>query len=466
MPGEKILLVDDDPTILQTLTRFLTGQGYTIAAAATGREALETLRQEKIPLAILDLMLPDASGLDLLAHVREDSPDTEVILFTGLGALDSAIQALRLGAYDYLVKSELRLPELQSVVDRALERRRLALANRELLENLKLAQDELASTRARELVQIRRIGETLARPLTPQELGDGLLDLIWESLSLAVLGLKFQGHGILKDAAASRHRQDLPPQSLEGFDTWLEQQLDRELDAPQDDPGEVFSPPPLFDVVMQEKLQAGKDLGLVAAGRDEPFSPEEAELFRIFALQGEAALKNMLLFNEVKSLAIRDGLTGLYNYRHFREVLAHQVEVSRRYGRPLSLLFLDIDNFKGINDSLGHPEGDLVLKALARFMLAHVRQADVLCRYGGEEFVMLLPQTTGDQAHHLAERLREGIAHTPILLSDGEIHITVSIGVAHLSSEEGGEDLVKIADVALYQAKQSGKNRVCGPGAE
>jgi len=80
--------------------------------------------------------------------------------------------------------------------------------------------------------------------------------------------------------------------------------------------------------------------------------------------------------------------------------------------------------------------------------------------------VMLLPQTTGDQAHHLAERLREGIAHTSITLSDREIHITVSIGVAHLSSEEGGEDLVKTADVALYQAKQSGKNRVCGPGAE
>jgi len=463
MPGEKILLVDDDPTILQTLTRFLTGQGYTVTSALNGREAMATLQEDTIPLAILDLMLPDVSGLDLLAYVRENSPDTEVILFTGLGALDSAIQALRLGAYDYLVKSDLRLPELQSVMDRALERRRLALANRELLDDLKEAQAELAATRARELVQIRRIGETLARRQTPRELVSGLLDLIWEGLPLAVLGLRFKGQGALEGAAVSRHRQDVAPSILEGFKDWLAHELDRETHSPQDKSGEVSLSPPPFGMILREPLQAGKDLGLMAAGRDEPFSSEEAELFRIFTLQGEAALRNLLLFNEVKSLAIRDGLTGLYNYRHFMEVLTHQVEVSRRYGWPLSLLFLDIDNFKGINDTLGHPEGDLVLKALARFLQAHVRQADVLCRYGGEEFVVLLLQTSGDQALLLAERLREGIADTPVSLSDREIHITVSFGVSHLTSEMHGEDLVKTADAALYQAKQSGKNRVCGP---
>ncbi len=464
MPGDKILLVDDDPNVLRTLTRFLTGQGYAVAAAASGREALATLQAEEIPLAILDLMLPDASGLDLLAHVRENSPDTEVILFTGLGALDSAIQALRLGAYDYLIKTDLRLPELQSVVDRALERRRLALANRELLEDLSQAQEELAATRARELTQIRRIGETLARPHTFQELVNGLLDLIWESLSLTLLGVRFQGQDNVETAAASRHLPDLPSEARERFDQWLAEQLPQENPpSPSNPQGSHLLP---CGAVLQEKLQVGNVLGLVAAGREEPFSPEEAELFRIFALQGEAALRNVLLFDEVKSLAIRDGLTGLYNYRHFREVLTHQVEVSRRYGWPLSLLFLDIDNFKGINDTWGHPEGDLVLKALANFLQTHVRQADVLCRYGGEEFVALLPQTSWAQAHHLAERLREGIADSPIPLSGGDIHITVSIGGATRTASMEGEDLVKAADAALYRAKQSGKNRVCGHEVE
>lgn len=465
MPEEKILLVDDDPHILHTLSRFLTGQGYTVATASCGREALEALeahRAQHFPLVILDLILPDVSGLDLLAHVRRNSPDTEVILFTGGGDLDSAIQALRLGAYDYLVKSELRLPELQSVVDRALERRRLTLSNRELLDSLRRAQEDLAATRARELAQIRRLGETLARPLAAQKLLDGLVELIWESLPLATLGFRFRDLGNL-EAAASRHRPDLDPQALKRFADWLEGQLEEELHPTRENPGGIPLSPPPFAGVLQEKVKAGKGLGLVAAGREEPFSPEETELFRIFALQGEAALRNVLLFEEVKSLALRDGLTGLYNYRHFREVLAHQAQVSRRYDWPLSLLFLDIDNFKGVNDILGHPEGDLVLKTLARFLQTQVRQADVLCRYGGEEFVVLLPQTSGTQAHFLAERLRENIARTPIPLSHREIFITVSIGVARLTPGMEGEDLVKAADLALLQAKQTGKNRVCGP---
>jgi diguanylate cyclase (GGDEF)-like protein len=461
--GEKILLVDDDTAILSTLTRFLTSQGYAVAAAASGGEALAALQQEDIPLAILDLVLPDASGLDLLAHVRANSPDTEVILFTGLGDLDSALQALRLGAYDYLVKSELRLPELHSVVDRALERRRLALANRQLLEDLQSAQKELANIRARELTQIRRVGETLARPLTIPELAKGLLDLIWESFPLAHLGIKFQGQDQCEDTVVSRHRDGLVVQLNEQFDRWLEKELHRDTQTSTGDAAKDLPRSPPCPVVLQERLSAEDIRGLVAAGRLEPFSPEEAELFRIFALQGEAALKNVLLFEEVKSLAIRDGLTGLYNSRHFREVLAHQVEVSRRYAWPLSLLFLDIDNFKSINDTWGHPDGDLVLKALADFLQSQVRQADVLCRYGGEEFVALLPQTSWNQAHRLAERLREGIAATPIPLGQGEIHITVSIGVSCLTPQLSSEDLLKAADAALYRAKQAGRNLVCGP---
>ena len=463
MPGEKILLVDDDPTILGTLSRFLTSQGYTVTAAASGQEALAALQKENIPLAILDLLLPDFSGLDLLAHVRENSPDTEVILFTGLGALDSAVQALRLGAYDYLVKSELRLPELQSVVSRALERRRLALANRELLEDLKQAQEELATTRARELTQIRRIGEILARPLTTQEWADGLLDLIWESLPLVLLGIRLQGQENLEMNVVSRHLATIPAQAQEQFDRWLNFQIQEEIQtrAAKPTPNNPLSPP--CPEVLRQRVQAGEVLGLVAAGRDEPFSSEEVELFRIFALQGEAALKNLLLFEEVKSLAIRDGLTGLYNYRHFHEVLTHQVEVSRRYDWPLSLVFLDIDDFKKINDTLGHLEGDLVLKALAAFLRTHVRHADMICRYGGEEFVVLMPQSTLVQAFQLADRLREEIAASPFPLSQGQVHFTVSIGVATLENHMNGEDLVKSADAALYRAKQSGKNRVCCP---
>ena len=201
----------------------------------------------------------------------------------------------------------------------------------------------------------------------------------------------------------------------------------------------------------------------MAGGREAPFTPEESELFDVLILQGEAALKNLELFEEVKSLAIRDGLTGLYNYRHFWELLGYEVEQSRRYETPLSLLFLDLDSFKVINDNLGHSQGDAVLKTLADYLQGALRQADVICRYGGEEFVVLLPKTPLEQAMLLAERLRQKISEQVIPLPERDLRFTVSIGVAGLSPGMDGEALVNAADAAMYQAKQGGKNQVCGP---
>jgi diguanylate cyclase (GGDEF)-like protein len=466
MPNEKILLADDDPLILRMLREFLGGQGYEVTAAATGQEALASIRESQFHLALFDLKLPDISGLELLSYLKSYSPDTEVILFTGYAGLDTAIQALRLGAYDYLVKSEVRFAELQAVVERALERQRLAQANRELLEDLRLAQEELKKRRAAELVQIRRIGEALAGPLAWEQLAQGLLNLIWEGLPLVALGLEVRGMGEELPPRTYRFQEGLPDSSLAAFQAAVRARL-RLLEEPITAAAAAGAAPEMpFPAMLWEEIQAGEVLALVAAGRLAPFTAEEAELFRIFSLQGEAALKNLLLFEQVKSLAIRDGLTGLYNYRHFWELLAREVELSRRYGHPLSLLFLDLDDFKKINDSLGHPQGDLVLKAVAAYLQGSVRQADLVCRYGGEEFVIILAQTPGEQALVMAERLRSQIAATPISLPEQDLLITVSVGVAGLEPGMGGEALVQAADDALYRAKTGGKNRVMGPDTE
>ncbi|MEJ5329619.1 MAG: diguanylate cyclase [Desulfobaccales bacterium] len=450
---DQILVVDDDAALLQVLTRFLRGQGFGVWAHQRGEEALAALKDGEPAVAILDLNLPDLSGLEVMRRLKATCPDTEVILFTGLGGLDSAVAALRLGAYDYLVKSELKLPELAAVVERALERRQLTRANRELLEDLKQAREALAQRRAQELLQIRRIGERLAGPLSIEELVQGLAELIWESLPLACLSLVVRrSEGEIR-GEAHRHRPELPPAAMTAWQGWLAHCLGGSEDSPGTAPGGW--------ALLRGEMAAGELTGLALAARPEPFEPEEAELFRIFLLQGEAALRNLLLFEEVKSLAIRDGLTGLYNYRYFNEMLTQQVGQSRRYGWPLSLLFLDLDDFKAVNDSLGHPAGDTVLKTVAAYLKRSVRQADILCRYGGEEFVVLLPQTPPEQAAILAERLRAGIAELKIPLPERELAVTVSIGVAGLPPHGDGAGLVAAADRALYRAKQGGKNRVC-----
>lgn len=448
--------MDDDPQILSTLTECLDGQGYAVTTAADGHQAMEALRTQEFALALIDLMLPDTSGLELLSRIKGHTPDTEVILITGHAGLDSAVQAMRLGAYDYLVKSDLRLAELQALVTRALERRRLARENRELVAHLTQAQTELTARRARELAQVRQIGETLVGPLTWEQLSQGLVKLIWNSFPMELLGLAICGPIPDLPLEAMRCRPDIPAAGYQTFQGVLKGQLAADCAAPP--PAGTPLPEMLWLKVAVE------DVILVAgAGRQEPFTPEEAELFRIFILQGEAGIKNLVLFERVKGLAIRDGLTGLHNYRYFREMLRHEVDRSRRYNMPLSLLFLDIDDFKQINDTLGHLRGDTILREVGAILKGGIRLADLLCRYGGDEFVLLMSQTPLSQAGLLAERLRGLIAQSPLNQAGQGPGISVSIGMAGLTPEMSMEDLIKAADGALYRAKEAGKNRCCGP---
>ena len=456
MAGEKILLADDDRQLRETLQEFLTGQGYTVTAVADGHAAMTALKEQEFALALLDLMLPGYSGLELLSYLKAHTPDTEVILFTGHAGLESAVQALRLGAYDYLLKADLRLADLKTLVARALERRHLALENRELVENISKAQEELVNRRARELTQVRQIAETLAGPLTWDQLVRGLVNLIWDSLPVELLGLQLKGPEGELPLSAFRRREDVPDAMDQNFQELLQGQLASDPAAPP-----AGTPLP---AMLWERLTVGNVTLAAGAGRHEPFTPEETELFRIFILQGEAGIKNLALFDQVKSMAIRDALTGLYNYGYFKEALHYEVEKSRRYKTPLSLLFLDIDDFKRVNDTLGHLKGDKIMRQVADVLKQGIRQADLLCRYGGDEFVILLSQTPPDQAVVLAERLRQRVARSAITRLERGLKIMVSIGVAGLEPEMSTEDLIKAADEAHYRAKQAGKNRVAGPG--
>ncbi len=309
----------------------------------------------------------------------------------------------------------------------------------------------LARQRAKELKAIRRLGEVLAGDLTRQEILNTLRKLIWNILPLTVLGLEVNGPESQPFGAYKRQR-GVPGAAFRAFASWLQAQVRL--------PARDLAAPP-FPAMLREEMRLGGLTAVAAGGRAEPFSPGEAELFRIFVLQGQAALKSLVLVDEMQGQAVRDGLTGLYNHRYFWELLKPAVETARRYGRPLSLIFLDLDDFKAINDTLGHLAGDLVLKQVAVYLKGAVRQADVVCRYGGEEYAVLLAETNLIQAQGLAERLRAGIAAIPVARPGRETTVTASLGAAQLQEGMDGAALVKAADAALYQAKTAGKNRVC-----
>ncbi|HEX6244395.1 MAG TPA: GGDEF domain-containing protein [Polyangiales bacterium] len=165
--------------------------------------------------------------------------------------------------------------------------------------------------------------------------------------------------------------------------------------------------------------------------------------------------------HELTELSLRDPLTALFNRRGLSERLVEEWSRARRYGAPLSLMMVDIDHFKRINDQHGHAVGDVAIGHVARLLARDRRLSDILARYGGEEFVLLLPHTPRDGALSLAERLRYLIERSPYRTAGGEAQLTVSIGVAGFDAamREAGE-LLELADSALYRSKREGRNRV------
>lgn len=178
------------------------------------------------------------------------------------------------------------------------------------------------------------------------------------------------------------------------------------------------------------------------------------------------AVENSQLYKLTKRLAITDELTGLYNYRYLQQRLDEEIERARRYRKDLSLLMIDADDFKHFNDTCGHIAGDRALAELGSVMRGIIREVDVVCRYGGEEFSVILPETDAAGAFVVAEKLREAVAEHVFADKDGQRRerLTVSVGVASFPSQAGDkEELLKAADDALYHAKGGGKNRVRSP---
>ena len=199
------------------------------------------------------------------------------------------------------------------------------------------------------------------------------------------------------------------------------------------------------------------------ARRGGDFTAEQSELLAYLTAQAGVSLENADLHRRIQQQAITDELTGLSNVRHFQELLDQEIERAQRFNTHIGLVMVDIDNFKSVNDTYGHPQGDLVLKEVARVLRELSRDIDFPARYGGEEMSVILPQTDIDGAAMLAERMREGIERLEVrrLDGDGVLRLTASFGVAALpASATDKRYLIAVADEALYRAKHGGKNRV------
>ncbi|HZA26642.1 MAG TPA: diguanylate cyclase [Actinomycetota bacterium] len=213
-------------------------------------------------------------------------------------------------------------------------------------------------------------------------------------------------------------------------------------------------------------IRGDRTMGVLALyGRSipEPFVQDDVATLGSFAAQASVAVENVLLHKEAERLSITDGLTGVWNRRYLQLTLTKEIERAQRFGRPLSVLMMDIDHFKLVNDAHGHHVGDEVLVELTRRTMSTIRgQIDALARYGGEEFVVVLPETPTDGAKVVADKILAVIRHRPFVEDEqGGVPLTVSIGVAAFPEDAAtADELVRAADLAMYRAKEAGRDRV------
>ena len=212
----------------------------------------------------------------------------------------------------------------------------------------------------------------------------------------------------------------------------------------------------------------GQVLGVININNDHTprvFTEQDQELLMLFANQAAIALENARLYGELEKLAITDGLTGLANHRTFQERLVREISRAERFQQELSLIILDIDHFKHVNDKYGHQVGDQVLRSVGNTLQDQLRKMDFVARYGGEEFAVIMPQTRKSEAIRIAERLRESTAQGRYLKAEPDRSITISLGIAEYPSDATEPPLlVEKADRALYTSKELGRNRVTAAG--
>jgi len=209
----------------------------------------------------------------------------------------------------------------------------------------------------------------------------------------------------------------------------------------------------------------GEILGCISLNSDQPnaFDAQDLQFLSVIGYQMAATLKHFQRFSSIQNIAIYDTLTGLYNRRYFEEKLGVDAQKSFHGGTPLSLVMVDLDHFKKVNDTFGHTEGDQVLCKISSLLKNSVRKKDTVARYGGEEFILILPEAGLEESFVIAERIRGLVERTLFEVGKAQVNLTVSMGISNFPKHraKSKEELVRMADQALYDAKRGGRNKVC-----
>jgi diguanylate cyclase (GGDEF)-like protein len=453
---ERVLVVADDPGVREQLSAALGREGFTLVTTPPGRDVPARLAKDgPFDVILTDLSLAEMGGLELMAHVRRAQPDAEVVVLAGAEAGDAAQQALRMGAADFL-RVPLRAAEASATVKRALLVRALMGENEGLRRVIR------AFESARTLSACLETADVL--PLTLDILSAALgreravARLVDEDSSDPIEGIYLRGLGDAEAAelrALIEQRKLFDPSELERPVTRGSEGLRSALERRGLGDAELLALPLRVD---------GRVAGAIWLFSDgEPFTPGDVRCAEIVVKQAELALLNSERFSHATEKAFVDDVTELYNARYLLAALDREIERADRGGLALSVLFLDLDRFKLVNDRYGHLVGSAVLCELGGVLRDAVRAVDTVGRYGGDEFTILLVDTGLEGAHNVAERIRSAVMNRIFGANRGlRLELTLSVGLATFPAHGSTrEQLIDAADKAMYLAKALGRNRVC-----
>jgi two-component system cell cycle response regulator len=476
----KIMVADDDQTLLKTLVYILKGQGHDVVPVEGGERLIEALRAERPDLLMLDIMMPRVDGLQLLERIRSD-PDYEtlpVLMISSMPPEEATTRSLGLGADDFIPKP-FRVRELLARVDARLRASRTLRAAKveaqartdearvraEMLDILheitdSLKPDEIYHILARRVARVLGLSKC---SMVLAQAGDrmGLVVAAYENPMLRNFQIELRKYPeirraletgrpvLVKDVRTDPVYEEARREwELEGVEVQTRSAIAIPFSLRKQQRGVFFLRTTQEDQPLEEEdvAFAGTVIGAAVNAIDRAYDLE-------------SAISDRERFQE---MARTDALTGCYNRRALFERLEREVERVKRYDQGLALLLVDLDNFKDVNDARGHLAGDGVLRQVGDLLRREARSVDIVARFGGDEFVLVLPETTQEGAVIFAERLRARIGEHDFSEAGAPLFVTVSVGVAAMGAaqSETAEGLIARADRAMYEAKGGGRNQV------
>ncbi len=477
MAAHKVLVADDSPLVLRMLERLLTGVGLEVLTAKDGLEAIEKAFAEDVQLVVLDVMMPRMNGYQACRILKTEAVtrNLPVVILTSKDHPGDRFWGLETGA-DYYVTKDADPQKILDLVQQILHSsgsvrtvRGEARSGVDILTRV----NELLDRKLFEVTLLSEIGRVARSVMSFDESFTSVMAAVARVVDFTVGAMAFLEDDdldvflLLQRPAAPSFVEEAKARLLEAITSARTGAPFARVQARLFARGAGGNEPEagaLGGFASFPVIANGRLVGLLAIGGKEAVrvGAEREALLAQAANQAHIVLENCRLFERIRNLSVRDGLTDLYNHKHTMELLSTEVSRAGRYEEGMSLIMLDIDHFKKVNDEHGHQAGDSVLRDVARLLRDTLRNVDAVGRYGGEEFAAILPHTSREDGLLTGERIRKAVADHAFRVGNRELKVTVSVGVASYPSTavDSPGALVREADRALYRAKQSGRNAV------